>query len=107
MLATITAALMMLCGAATVQAEGLVRRIHDVQGDRPHGREIVLEGTAKTAAEQQDAGREGRLGDDGQGYCAEDGTLHATGRWIVRPCVPMGMTSGSWHFAGRSRGMCA
>ena len=29
MLATITAALMMLCGAATVQAEGMVRRIHD------------------------------------------------------------------------------
>ncbi len=29
MLATITAALMMLCGAATVQAEGMVRHIHE------------------------------------------------------------------------------
>ncbi len=29
MLAAITAALMMLCGAATAQAEGMVRRIHE------------------------------------------------------------------------------
>ena len=29
MLATITAALVMLCGAATAQAEGMVRRIHE------------------------------------------------------------------------------
>ena len=32
MLAAITAALMMLCGAATAQAEATVRRIHDVAG---------------------------------------------------------------------------
>ena len=30
--------------------------------------------------------------------------VHATGRWIVRPLDNV-TTSGSWHFAGRSRGM--
>ena len=30
---------------------------------------------------------------------------HAAGRWIVRPFDSTGMTSGSWHFVGRSRGM--
>ncbi len=36
----------------------------------------------------------------------EVGSIHAGGRWIVRPLVPTVMMSGSWHFAGRSRGMC-
>ena len=34
-----------------------------------------------------------------------DGYAHIAGRWIVRPCVPIGIMSGNWHFAGRPRGM--
>ena len=30
---------------------------------------------------------------------------HAVGRRMTFPCVPTGISSGSWHFAGRSRGM--
>ena len=31
--------------------------------------------------------------------------FHASRRRMTLPCVPTGISSGSWHFAGRSRGM--
>ena len=31
--------------------------------------------------------------------------FHASGRRMTLPCVPMGISSGSWHSDGRSRGM--
>ena len=49
----------------------------------------------------------GRKTIGGKYDAADGGHTHASGRWIVRPFVPTGMTSGNWHFAGRSRGMCA
>ena len=33
------------------------------------------------------------------------GYFHAAGRRMKLPWVPTGIASGSWHFAGRSRGM--
>ena len=46
------------------------------------------------------------LGENKGEFEIEGFYAQAGGRWIVRPLGSV-TTSGNWHFAGRSRGMCA
>ena len=51
-------------------------------------------------------GENQRTGENKGEFEIEEFHAQAGGRWIVRPLGSV-TTSGNWHFAGRSRGMCA
>ena len=45
------------------------------------------------------------VGEARTAFATERGYFHAAGRRMKLPWVPTGIASGSWHLAGRSRGM--
>ena len=61
----------------------------------------IVKETCGNTARQSRAVRVGRLDDDGQGYCADTGVIHSTGRCIVLPSGKV-ISSGNWQRLGMS-----